>query len=79
MQQYQLPQQIQGQTAVPTAGLAGQPTGAVLGAGGMVMAGGIVLPEETEVITRKKLQDLVGQISQGEVLDPEVEEVIEIH
>ena len=49
--------------------------------GGVAVGGGMVLQqqqqqEETEVITRKKLQELVGQISSGEVLDPEVEEVL---
>jgi hypothetical protein len=64
MQQYQLPQQqLQGQVA-------GQP-----GMAGAMVMPGMVLQEETEVITRKKLQELVGQISSGEVLDPEVEEV----
>lgn len=33
-------------------------------------------PEETEIISRKKLQELVGQISAGEVLDTEVEDVM---
>lgn len=33
-------------------------------------------PEETEIISRKKLQELVGQISAGEVLDNEVEDVM---
>lgn len=33
-------------------------------------------PEETEIISRKKLQELVGQISAGEVLDGEVEDVM---
>ncbi len=43
---------------------------------GMVaLAPGLVVPEETEVISRKKLQELVNQISPGEVLDPDVEEV----
>lgn len=65
MQHYQLPQQ---QMQAQAAGQAGM-------AGSMGAMPTMVLPEETEVITRKKLQELVGQISSGEVLDPEVEEV----
>lgn len=63
-----------GHTGAGPHSMLAQGTGSAVSAGPGMMSG--MLPEETEVITRKKLQELVGQISAGEVLDQEVEEVL---
>jgi len=83
VQQGQLPTAtpVVGGTPVAAPVGATAPAGVPTGAPGLGVATGAPVaagqqPEENEVITRKKLQELVGQISSGEVLDAEVEEVL---